>query len=165
LTNFESNALKFSEAARTASLLELWVRHLAEATKGLRSIAHARHLATVEDAVISHFKDTLGPTDAEAITHARDVRNKLLHCEFWTVKALLEVGGASPHMPEVTIIDLNTGSAKPASEADAREPRIYGWLMMGAAPGGIFDQADAAFAAAVCVVKRLMPIAAAEHDT
>jgi len=163
MTNFETNAVKFSEAARTASLLELWMRHLAEATTGLRALAHARHLATVEDAVVTHFKNALSKSDVAVIVHARDVRNKLLHCEFWTVKALLDATGANSNMPEVTIIDLNTGSAKPASEATAEEPRIYGWLWMGAAPGGIFEQADAAFAAAICVVKRLMSVAAAEH--
>jgi hypothetical protein len=164
LTNFESNALRFSEAARTASLLELWVRHLAEATKELPALAHARNLATVEDAMISHFKNALSQLDAEALAHARDVRNKLLHCEFWTVKALLDAAGANPHMPDATLIDLKTGSAKPASDAGASDPCIYGWLWMGAAPGGIFEQADAAFAAAICVVKRLMSVAAAEHD-
>jgi hypothetical protein len=158
MTNFERNALKFSESARTASLLELWVRHLAEATPALRAQAHARQLATVEDAIVGHFKDSLGDADTHAIKHARDVRNKLMHCEFWTVKDLLEAAGTEFHVPDVTMIDIATGAQRPASEATPEDPRIYGWLWMGAAPDGLFDHADAAFAAAICVVKRLFSV-------
>jgi hypothetical protein len=155
MTMFEQCAVRFSEAARMAALLELFVRHLADCTPQLRPVAMAHNLVTTEDAILAHFAPVLLPGESNAIRAARGIRNKLLHCEFWTALARIEGTGRVPHRPPVTMVNLATGVVLDAVDVGETEPRIYGWVALGAAKGGFFEHADEAFSEALRAVKRL----------
>lgn len=157
--------LKFSQAAGFAAVSELRLRLLADNTPALRSIAMAHNLEAVEEAILEYFDRLLSDSEKADVRAARQVRNKLLHCEFWTAERRVLNAGGSVAGGGVQMIDLlagqnilesiRNGPRVPLREIPKTEPRIFGWIMEGAAQGGLFEEAEHMFCSAIRVTERL----------
>ena len=83
----------FRETAGWAAEYELRIRLLADKTPELETHSTARSMATVEDAVLKYFDAVLDAEAKNRFKTVRDLRNKLLHCEFVSaVRYLTDLG-------------------------------------------------------------------------
>jgi hypothetical protein len=156
---------RFGDAARFAAISELRLRLLAVNTAAIREYATRQKLEDVESAILSHFEKVLTDSEREDIGAARKVRNKLLHCEFWTAeKRVVEAGrtvrSAGMRMLNLTekssiLESIEHGTRVPLREVGAADPRIFGWIMEGATDGGLFEEAEHIFCNAIRAIERL----------
>jgi hypothetical protein len=163
---------QYKRAAAEGALVELRLRLLADKVPELRSIAHDERLERVETLIGEHFADALTIDEKAALGLCRQLRNKVLHCDFRAARGKLEELGADTRRGNVKRIDFQGLSGTQMAEKIARveagdeaafeyvanlraEPgSVFGWLIE-AGEAGDFNQAIDAFARASEIVHRL----------
>jgi len=151
------------------------MRLLANKVPELQGFACVRNLEDVESQIIVHFANELTEQDRQTIRLCRQLRNKVLHCDFRAARGKLaelgvsssgqgsvqrvNVSGMTGHQIAETISAVVSGttdiSKSVADTSSTREGSIYGWLLeLGNA--GDFTNATGAFKAAAVIVDRLI---------
>jgi hypothetical protein len=141
-----------------AAILELRVRLLADKHLETRPQALARNLEDTEEAVIAHFAGSLSAEDKALVRAARRVRNKLLHCEFWTAEERLLSLNMSVARSDIIAFSFDTGEERSLDQltADPSDARVFPWVLNGMAPGGLFETAEQTFTEAINIIIRLL---------
>jgi hypothetical protein len=164
----------YKEAAGEGSVIELKMRLLANKIPELQSFACAKNLKDVEAKIVCYFANELSEQDCQALRLCRQLRNKVLHCDFHAARGRLKelgvqtgdggvqrvgIQGLSTHqiaekIGEVASGRMNTAQAI-AESSSTKDGTVYGWLLeLGVA--GDFTQASNAFKAAAVIIDRLM---------
>lgn len=163
----------YKTAAAEGATVELKLRLLADKIPALQEFAHKRKLENVEAAVTRHFATDLSDANKETLRLCRELRNKILHCDFRVARDRLEeLGVPRPHgsVKKVDVSGLSraqiaerltkaTADIKDSYEfvADTQttDPgSVFGWLYeMGQA--GDFHYAVAEFEKASTILDRL----------
>lgn len=169
---------QYKLAAAEGAVLELKLRMLCEAVLPLQSFAHANRLEDAENAVIAHFAAELQEGEAERLATCRQMRNKILHCDFRSARQKLANVGGEIGEGSVRFLRIQEGTPPAAQLASAmRDPRhsfqevsatsstregtVFGWLLeLGAA--GDFVEAAKAFRESVLIIERLAHVNARE---
>lgn len=162
---------QFKVAAAEGAMVELKLRLLADKLPSLQRLAHAQQLEDIEKEMAIHFAKTLSEDEKRTLALCRELRNKILHCNFSAVRERLSDLGAEPQSAGVRRIDLagvkanelratveqaiagNQGTL--ASEARTKQPgSVFGWLLEAGAAGDFLRAANA-FRNAAAIVDRL----------
>jgi hypothetical protein len=162
---------QFKRAAAEGAVVELKLRMLCEAVRGLGEFAHKQRLEDVETAVIHRFKADLHGADEALLENCRKLRNKILHGDFRTAREKLREAGDTPRSGGVRFFTVDKSrdageqlsaalKAGPehlpavAATASTSQGKIFGWLLeLGAA--GDFALAAKTFQQAIAVIDRL----------
>jgi hypothetical protein len=164
---------QFKTAAGEGAVLELKMRLLANKVPELQPYVGEK-LEDVEEQIISLIGSLLLETEPEHLRLCRQLRNKVLHCDFPRARAKLHELGAPNVRGNVRQIRLtNTtgeGLLKQLTDAVANKPgsfqhvadltskgeaNVYGWLIeLGVA--GDFIRAAGVFRKASAIIERLI---------
>lgn len=165
---------QYKAAAAEGAVVELQLRLLADKIPALQQFAHEQILKNVEAAIAKHFGAALSDTEKETLRLCRELRNKILHCDFRVARNKLEeLGGKSQHggVKEIAVHGLTgaqvaekltsakadvEGTFQYVADTKTTDPgNVFGWLLeMGNA--GDFQQAANAFKGAAAIVDRLL---------
>jgi len=164
---------QFKRASGEGAVVELKLRLLADKIPSLQKFAHAQKLECIENEVAQHFGQALSDDEKSTLALCRQLRNKILHCNFSAAREKLDELGAQPHSAGVKQVDLRgltpsqmVAKAKEAiaghqgtfdyvSELAATTPGgVFGWLLEVGAAGDLLKAAQA-FRDAVTIVDRL----------
>lgn len=142
------------------------MRLLANKHPSLRAVVHDR----LEDEIASLFGEHLHPTEREQLQLCRQLRNKLLHCDFVRARSRLHALGAPEHNGGVRQVELDlnrdiapqlmTAIENPRASRSVvpmtskSEADVYGWLLELGAAGDLL-QAVSAFQSASATISRL----------
>jgi hypothetical protein len=165
---------RYQRAAAAGSVLELKLRMLCEAVPGLHVFAHVHKLEDVEEQVVSHFGEHLSVSEKALLASCRQLRNKILHCDFRAARERLRNAGAAPGSGNVRFIKLDptsvtadqiraalqdvSGSFRSVADTSSTEEgTVFGWLLeLGAS--GDFELAAKTFQEAVDLLNRLAKV-------
>jgi hypothetical protein len=167
---------QYRTAAGEGAVLELKMRLLADKVAALQPYVDEK-LEQVEDHIISLFKKDLQASEAAQLRLCRQLRNKVLHCDFPRARSTLHQLGSPQIRAGIRQIQItnptgegilqhlvDAASNKPgafrqvADLTGKSEAKIFGWLLeLGAA--GDFSQAAEVFRAASAIVERLLEVA------
>jgi hypothetical protein len=165
---------RYQRAAAAGSLLELKLRMLCEAVPALQGFAHVHKLEDVEEQVVSHFAGHLSVSEKALLASCRQLRNKILHCDFRAARERLTEAGAAPGSGQVRFIKLDPTSVTAneirtaiqnvpssfrsvADTSSTEEGTVFGWLLeLGAS--GDFELAAKTFQGAVALLDRLAQV-------
>lgn len=159
----------YKRAAAEGSELELKLRMLCEAVPDLGKYAHER-LEDAETAVVDYFSNDLTPDEQLLLTTCRQLRNKVLHCDFRAAREKLKAAGVNPGNAGVQFLRIpDSGDpGKQITEAIAtgerlqtvsatestRKGTVFGWLLeLGSA--GDFQRATEVFQRTLDILGRL----------
>jgi hypothetical protein len=163
---------QYKTAAAEGAIVELRLRVLANKIPELRKFAHEYKLQNVETPIMLYFAGALTEEEKSTLTRCRELRNKILHCDFRAARKKLDELGVKTQRGNVKKVDVSglsgaqmreniahvvaneEGAFEYVSDSEAGADDIYGWLFeMGAA--GDFTEAARAFAHAATIVDRL----------
>jgi hypothetical protein len=147
------------------------LRVLAGKVPGLEKYAHQKHLEDIEDDIAKHFGPVLSDKEKETLTLCRQLRNKLLHSDFYAMREKLRRSGAERGAGGVIKVDLPVATIEEvekkiasvkagtegifvASTGATGDAGVYGWLME-VGQAGDFEKAAEAFKKAQAIVDRL----------
>lgn len=166
---------QYKIAAGEGAVFELKLRLLADKTAQLQQCTHAQRLEDIETKVTEHFAGVLSDEDKCSLGLCRELRNKILHCNFRVAREKLQKMGFEGTEGRVRRIDVrdlsghqiaeklsrvaaNIEEAEYVSETKTTDPgKLYGWLMeMWSA--GEFGQATDAFKKGAGIIDRLVAI-------
>ena len=139
----------------------------------LQKYAHAQKLEDIETEVAKYFSNWVSDEDKEALRLCRQLRNKVLHCDFRAARDKLEELGGDRGRGDVKAIDVCGLSGTPLAEkvrgaganvdgtfqyvadTSSTEPgTVFGWLLeLGMADD--FRKAVEAFSHASAIIDRL----------
>jgi hypothetical protein len=163
---------QYKAAAAEGAIIELRLRVLANKVPELREFAHEKKLLDVETPITRHFAAALTEEEKSTLALCRELRNKILHCDFRAARKKLGELGAETRRGNVMKVDVQALSGAQIAEKMTRVVKnvegtseyvadsapgaddIYGWLW-DAGAGGDFIQAVSAFARAAAIVDRL----------
>jgi hypothetical protein len=163
---------QYKEAAAGGALIELRLRLLADKIPELQKLAHDVRLEDVETLIVQHFATALSEDEKTTLRVCRQLRNKVLHCDFRAVRGKLEQLGADTQRGNVKRVDIRGLSGTQMAEkivrveaedktafeyvadSGAGPGSVFGWLIE-AGEAGDFNQATDAFARAAVIVHRL----------
>jgi hypothetical protein len=168
---------QYRTAAGEGAVLELKMRLLADKIPELQQYCGDR-LEDIEGEIVRVFADDLRDGEAAKLKISRQLRNKVLHCDFPTTRSKLRelgVPSVTGGVRQIAItaktpdgirrqledgISGKDGASHAVADLTRRgEGRIFGWLLeCGAA--GEFLMATDAFRAAAEIVDRLILVAA-----
>lgn len=161
---------RFKHAAAEGSVLELKLRMRCEAVPAFVPYAHEK-LADAEEAVVDLFGVDLSEDEKKLLSACRQLRNKVLHCDFRGAREQLKAAGISTGNAGVKYLAIDKGGDSAAQIKDAlskgatnlpnvsdtkstREGQVFGWLVeLGGA--GDFERATEVFQRAVGILDRL----------
>jgi hypothetical protein len=138
-----------------AGMYEIRLRLLCGRIPGQEETSLDHRLSVVEDTVINPFKGLgqISDEDAKAMLHARQLRNKVLHCDFKVAAAKIEAAKpGSLSLGQVHTMTLATG--KVTRVVDAEGPDVHGWLLE--AQSGLLAAALEAIEKAIAIAVRLV---------
>jgi hypothetical protein len=134
--------------------------------------AYGERLQDVEKIIVFHFSSFLSDEEKMLFERCRQLRNKILHCDFHSVRETLEALGANPDhgdVKKITISGLSgtqmahkmrrvvenvPGTFEYVSDLATGAGTVFGWLFeVGVA--GNFVQAVESFSRAAGIVERL----------
>lgn len=161
----------FKAAAAEGAAVELKLRMLAGTIPALKKYAHQQKLEGVEDELAKHFGDALSAAEKEILILCRQLRNKVLHSDFYAARdrlqklgtATLSGGVVKVDLPEATIaaVEKKIAGVKAGTEgtliADTTSTAagsVYGWFWE-AGRAGDFEKAADAFKGAAAIIDRL----------
>ncbi|MCC6806723.1 MAG: hypothetical protein IT381_04820 [Deltaproteobacteria bacterium] len=144
----------FKLVAGTGALLELHLRLFAGAHEELESFAHAYLLENVEAGIVKVFGDRLSEEEKNLLKDCRQLRNKVLHCDFRAVKKKLGTMGVAVASGGVTKMNLHTGESKLVSDSSIEDGGVFGWLLE-AQTSGLLSEALNVFNKSVTLIRRL----------
>jgi hypothetical protein len=167
---------QYGAAAAEGGIVELKLRLLADKVPALQAYTHQQRLEDVESAVAQHFD--LPAAEKAKLTLCRELRNKILHCNFSAARGKLGDLGAVTHGGGVKKLSVGglsaTEVAKKLAATDANTPgafelvasttaketgSLFGWLLE-TGNAGDFQRASEAFKAAATIVDRLHSLGA-----
>ena len=73
---------QFKAAAAEGAVYELYIRLLADKVPELRQSAYGERLEDVEGLIVVHFSSALTEDEKNHLKLCRQLRNKILHCDF-----------------------------------------------------------------------------------
>lgn len=164
---------KYKAAAAEGAIVELKLRLLADKIPALQKYAHAQNLEDIETEVAQHFGRCVSEEDKKTLSLCRQLRNKVLHCNFRAAREKLEELGTEPQrggvksvgvfgLSQASIIEKIRGAVagvegtfQYVADTSSTDPgSVFGWLLeLGAA--GDFHKAVDAFRDASAIVDRL----------
>lgn len=166
---------QYKVAAAEGAIYELKMRLLADEIPELQQAAYDRNLGDVEKLIIKHFDGSLSGDEKNTLELCRELRNKVLHCDFLAARDKLTSLGVEARRGNVKRADIRGLSGAEMTEkigaviadtpstfeyvADtkARPGTVFGWLLeLGAA--GDFSRAKECFVRAAAIVERLAMI-------
>lgn len=164
---------QYKAAAAEGAVIELKLRLLADKVPGLQKWARAKKLEDIEVEVVRYFDGALSEEDKKTLRFCRQLRNKILHCDFNEVRHKLKQSGRSTRSVGVRKCDVSglsgnelvakihgfiagvKGTFEYVSDASKNSGHIFGWLLeMGA--GGDFRLATGVFKEATAIVNQLI---------
>lgn len=166
---------QYKVAAAEGALLELKLRLLADKTPPLQQSAGQR-LQDIEAHVAKEFGASLTEADKSTLEVSRQLRNKILHCDFSVAREKLKMLGVASQdggVRKINVTNLSgTQVAAKLTAARANVPgtfeavatldtknhgNVYGWLLeMG--NSGDFVHSAQVFKTAAAIVDRLIGI-------
>jgi len=169
---------EFRVAAGEGAVLELKIRLLASKCPSLRPYV-TKHLEKIEDAILALFAEQLDDSEQEQWRLSRQLRNKVLHCDFPRARLKLHELGEPQLRGGVRQLRFNSttgrgmldelllATAEPSTTTrevadltSSGEVDVYGWLLeLGTA--GDFRRAADVFRRTAAIVERL--VVAADH--
>lgn len=162
----------FKSAAAEGAIYELWMRLLADKAPAIQKAAYKADLKDMERLIVTAFSDVLSDEEKLLLERCRQLRNKLLHCDFHALRKKLaeqdagsqrgdvkrfNVAGLSGAQMAAKIRDVAAnapGSFEHVGDTPAKAGTVYGWLFE-AGNNGNFTQAANPFARAAEVINRL----------
>lgn len=173
----------YKEAAGEGAIIELKMRLLANKISELQDFACAYKLEDVEAQIVCYFANEISEQDCQALRLCRQLRNKVLHCDFHAARGKLaelgvptgyggvqkvDIQGLSSRQIEQKIGEVSSGKVNIAQtiagSSSTKEGTVYGWLLeLGMA--GDFTQASNAFKAAAVIVDRLIESSVGRDST
>jgi hypothetical protein len=168
----ESFEAQYKEAAAEGAIIELHMRLLADKVPTLQQFAHDQRLEDVETLIVQHFVAVLTDDEKRTLELCRQLRNKILHCDFKAARKKLQQIGAAPGRGDVKKIDISglsgkemlqkltsaagnvAGSFEYVADLPAGPGSVYGWLIE-VGQAGDFVQAVDAFRRGAAIVGRL----------
>jgi hypothetical protein len=163
---------QYKAAAAEGALYELYMRLLADKVPELQQSAYRERLEDVEGLIVVHFSSALTEDEKNHLKLCRQLRNKILHCDFHAARQKLEELGANPQPGNVRMTDISGLSARQMAEKTAsavahapgssqyvadlgsRAGTVFGWLLE-ASEAGDFAKAADSFAHGAVIVDRL----------
>ncbi|MGC1779277.1 MAG: hypothetical protein WBB34_15135 [Xanthobacteraceae bacterium] len=149
------------------------MRMLADKLPALRPFTHSRKFEDIEVEIIGYFGTLLSDEDKQALSAARMLRNKILHCDFEAARNKLDELGLSPKrgvvrkamispsMPAEAIMQTiravaeGRGGVLISNTPGKAHANLFGWMMELAAGNG-FVLALSAFQRAGAIIERLL---------
>jgi hypothetical protein len=138
---------QYKAAAAEGALYELYMRLLADKVSELQHSAYSRRLKNVERLIVVHFSDALTDDEKNHLKLCRELRNKILHCDFHEARNRLEEIGANPQPGGVKRTDIGgmsgqemreqitraladaPGSSEYVADLGSRAGMVFGWLL------------------------------------
>jgi hypothetical protein len=138
----------------------------------LRQAAYGERLEDIESLIGRHFASVLADDEKTLLASCRQLRNKILHCDFRAARRKLEGLGTNPRSGNVKRVDIsgmtraemaekigaaaadNPGSAEPVGDIAMGAGIVFGWLLEAGAAGD-FRKAAEVFARGASVLDRL----------
>ena len=166
---------QFKAAAAEGALYELRMRLLADKAPAIQKAAYKADLRDVEHLIVTAFSDALCDDEKRLLEQCRQLRNKLLHCDFNALRKKLAEQGVDPRHGEVKRIDIARlsgaemagkisdvaanapGSFEYVGDMPAKAGTVFGWLF-DAGTSGNFKEAASSFARAAAIIERLAMI-------
>jgi len=163
---------QFKTAAAEGAVYELYIRLLADKVPELRQSAYGERLEDVEGLIVVHFSSALTEDEKNHLKLCRQLRNKILHCDFHAARKKLEEIGANPQPGNVRRTDISglsgremavkitsalahaPGSSEYVADLGSRAGVVFGWLLEAGGAGDFAKAADA-FARGAAIVDRL----------
>jgi hypothetical protein len=163
---------QYKAAAAEGALYELYMRLLADKVPELQQSAYGERLEDVEGLIALHFSSALTEDDKNHLKLCRQLRNKLLHCDFHATRKKLGEIGANPQPGNVKKTDISglsgqemlekltralahaPGSSEYVADLGSRAGTVFGWLLE-AGQAGDFAKAAESFARGAAIVDRL----------
>jgi len=141
----------FKAAAGEGAVLELKLRLLAGKVPTLRKYAHQQNLGNIEDELATHFGDALSVAEKDMLRLCRQLRNKVLHSDFYAARGKLGELGIDTQSGGVKMIPLpvatveefakkiagaraGTEGTNVADTLSTDEGSVYGWFSKRAPP-------------------------------
>ena len=166
---------QYKAAAAEGALYELRMRLLADKVPALQQSAYGEKLEGVEELIVGHFGSTLTNEEATLLKRCRQLRNKILHCDFAAARKKLEELGANPQHGNVKRVDIRglsgremmdkisnvranvVGSFQYVGASPASAGAVFAWLIEAAVAGDLKLASDS-FARAAEIIDRLAMI-------
>src|SRR5258708_606646 len=163
---------QYKAAAAEGARYELRLRLLADKLPEIQQLAHSKRLESIELLIVKHFADALTEGERETLEISRQLRNKILHCDFRPTRNKLQQLGMEPRrgdVKKVNIVGLSrTEIIEKIERAAASVPGTFAYVAdSGGEAGGVlgwlfelgqaddFKRAASAFARAAAIVDRL----------
>lgn len=163
---------QYKTAAAEGALYELRLRLLADKVPAVRHLAHSERLENIELLIVKHFAGVLTKGERETLKLSRQLRNKILHCDFRATRNKLQQLGMEPQRGDVKKVDVAglsraqmvekiervaaslPGTFSYVADSGGEAGGILGWLLeLGQA--GDFMRAVSAFERAAAIADRL----------
>lgn len=170
---------QYKVAAGEGAFVELKLRLLADKIPSLQKYTHAQKLEDIETEVAAHFRYALSEEDKKTLALCRQLRNKILHCNFSAAREKLAELGIEQQSGGVRRVDLARMSSPEillkVKDAIAGEPgtsvpvvasptttagSVFGWLIEVGNAGDLVAAANA-FRGASVIVDRLAVVRSA----
>jgi hypothetical protein len=163
---------QYKEAAAEGAIVELRLRILANKVPELRKFAHEQNLKDVETPITQHFAASLTEEDKSTLMNCRQLRNKILHCDFRAARKKLNDLGVKTQRGNIKKADASGLSAAQlveqmervfaddesafeyVSDSAVGADDIFAWLLE-VGNAGDFIEATRAFEQAAAIVDRL----------
>ena len=164
----------FKTAAAEGAVVELKMRLLAAKIPALQKYAHQKRLEDIEAELAAHFGGSLSDEEKSNLCLCRQLRNKVLHTDFYAArKKLNQLGVATQSggvrkldIPVVSVAEIShkLSAAKAGTEGElvantssTDSGSVYGWFLEAGAAGD-FEKASNAFKSAAAIADRLSTI-------
>jgi hypothetical protein len=164
----------FKAAAAEGAVVELKLRLLAGKIPALQKYAHQKRLEDIEVELAEHFDSSLSAEEKETLRLCRQLRNKVLHSDFYAAREKLNELGIETSSGNVRKIDLpvvsiaevsrklsaaeaGTEGTLVADTSSTDSGSVLGWFLE-AGNAGDFQRAVSAFKSASAIVDRLADI-------
>jgi hypothetical protein len=163
---------QYKAAAAEGALYELRMRLLADKIPALQHSAYGERLEGVEELIAGHFGSVLTVEEVALLKKCRQLRNKILHCDFAAARKKLEELGANPQHGNVKRVDVRglsgremmdkisdvranvVGSFQFVAASPTSAGAVLAWLIEAAVAGDL-KLASASFARAAEIIDRL----------
>lgn len=164
----------FAEVGKLAIKQELKMRLLANKTEAIKGSAFDKRFGNVEEAVIQYFRkgNHISQFEIDILTKSRQIRNKILHCEFdAAIKLIEEYNQKSLTGPSIKVLHVGDLSgedlltkiknfdlhARPVEQMNKQDAGIFGWLLQINQKGG-FEEAFKIFNLSNKIIEGLIAI-------
>ena len=97
---------QYKVAAAEGAIYELKMRLLADEIPELQQAAYDRNLGDVEKLIIKHFDGSLSGDEKNTLELCRELRNKVLHCDFLAARDKLTSLGVEARRGNVKRADI-----------------------------------------------------------